>query len=274
MLARKRLPMLIPVLLTGCFSVDRNYVQERLNDGTFQASDSAIADVRGLKPQLQFPCRVAVYIKPGEHDWRWTPDDKTNLMLWADELKRERIASDVFTLPELMVNAEGKTDVRALRIAAARCGADVLFVIHGAAQTESHKNLGAVLDLTILGGFVVPASHRDSLFMIEGVLLDVDNGYIYTAVQSEGEGKIIRPTFLIEDRDAVEKAKARAIGQFRDEVLAHMRSLTAARPSPRLFNYTSIQTDDPKPKIVPSTPSSPRVVTDVITVNGVAIPKP
>jgi hypothetical protein len=60
--------------------MDRNLVRERLNDGSFQTSDSAIAEVRGLKPQLQFPCRIAVYMKPGEHDWRWTAEDKNTVM--------------------------------------------------------------------------------------------------------------------------------------------------------------------------------------------------
>src|SRR5579872_1158303 len=120
--------------MTGCFGygLSRSAIQERLNDGSLQSSDTAIADVRGLKPQLQFPCRIALYLKPGQHDWRWTTEDKAAMQLWANELKHEGIASDVFPLPELVVNnTDGKTDVRALRLAAARCGADALFVIHG-----------------------------------------------------------------------------------------------------------------------------------------------
>ncbi len=176
------------------------------------------------------------------------------------------------------MGADGKTDAKTLRIAAARCGADVLFLVHGAAQTESHKNLATVFDLTIVGGFIIPASHRDSLFRMEGVLIDVDNGYIYTAVQVEGEGKIMRPTFVIEDRDAVEKAKAKAVRVFREEMLTHMRTLAATPPSQRVFNYTSIQTDDPKPKpiVATSPPPGPRVHAewDVVTVGGITIPKP
>ncbi len=76
----KWLPILAPALLAGCLGMDRNLVRERLNDGSFQTSDSAIAEVRGLKPQLQFPCRIAVYMKPGEHDWRWTAEDKNTVM--------------------------------------------------------------------------------------------------------------------------------------------------------------------------------------------------
>ncbi len=235
MLSWKPLLVVVPVLLSGCtYGVTRNAIQERLNDGSLQTSDTAISDIRGLKPQLQFPCRIALYLKPGQSDWRWTPEDKAAMQQWAAELKREGIASDVFPLPDLLVSTnDGKTDVKALRLAAARCGADALFVVHGASQTESHQNFAAVFDLTIVGGFVIPASHRDSLFRIEGVLLDVDNGFIYTTVQAEGEGKIMRPTFVIEDKDAVEKAKVKALQQFGAGLLNQMRILaTTPGPSP------------------------------------------
>jgi hypothetical protein len=279
----KFLPIAFPVLLTGCFGygLSRDALQERLNDGSLQTTDTAIADVRGLKPQLQFPCRIALYMKPGQHDWRWTPEDKASMQQWAAALKNEGIASEVFPLPELVVNnSDGKTDVKALRIAAARCGADALFVIHGAAQTESHQNFASVFDITIIGGYVIPSSHRDSLFMIEGVLLDVDNGYIYTAVQAEGEGKIMQPSFVVEGKEAVQKAKARALKQFGDEVMSHMRVLAAAPPSPRVINYANIQTDDPKPKppeklvVMPVGPLSSIAVTNGNMVNTPTIPKP
>ena len=105
----------------------------------------------------------------------------------------------------------------------------MLLAVHGAAQTDSYKNFAAILDLTIVGGYVVPGSHKDSLFMIEGCLLDVDNGYIYTGAQAEGVGKIIRPTFLVEEKDAVARAKTKAVAQFGDELLRRIRSL-AGRP--------------------------------------------
>ncbi len=234
MLAWTRLPLILPVLLGGCTQgFDRSTQRERINDGSLQ-SDATIADARTVQPQLRFPCRIAVYLRPNERDWRWTPEDKAAMQHWGAALVGEGIASDVFPLPELVLAAEGKTaDTKALRLAAARCGADALFVVYGAAQTESYKNAASVFDVTLVGGFVVPSKHRDALFAIEGVLLDVDNGYIYTGAQAEGEGKIIRPTFLVEDKDAIAKAKAKALRQFGDEFLRRMRALAASPPVPR-----------------------------------------
>jgi rhombotail lipoprotein len=220
----KRLLCLVTVLLGGCAQgFDRDALRERLNDGTLQSPDAAIVEARTLKPQLRFPCRIAVHLKPSnDRNWRWTPEDKAAMEQWATALKAEGIATDVFPLPELLA---GKGEAKELRLAAAQCGADVLFVIHGAAQTDSYKNFAAVLNLTVVGGYVIPASHKDSLFMMEGVLLDVDNGYIYTGVQAEGVGKIVRPTFVIEEKDAIAQAKTKAVAQFGEEVLKRMRAV-------------------------------------------------
>lgn len=224
----KQFLLCVPLLLCGCASgFDRNALQERLNDGTFQMPDAAIAEARAMKPQLKFPCRIAVYLKPGDNQWRWTSEDRAAMERWSAALKTDGIASEVFPLPEMLT---GKGDVKELRLAAAKCGADVLFLIHGAAQTDSYKNPAAVFNLTVIGGYVIPGSHKDSLFMMEGCLLDVDNGYIYTAVQSEGVGKIIRPTFVIEDKDAIAAAKTKAIAAFGDEVLTRLRHMASGPP--------------------------------------------
>jgi hypothetical protein len=267
----KRWPGLVPVLLLGCQGMDRNPLQERLNDGSIQSPDAAIAEARGLQPQLKFPCRIAVYLKPGGSDWRWTPEDKAAMQQWAAALVREGIASDVFPLPELVITSDTK-DVKGLRLAAAKCGADALFVIHASTQTESSKNFATVLDYTIIGGYIVPASHRDSLFLLEGVLLDVDNGYIYTAVQAEGQGKIMRPTFVIEDKDAVVKAKAKAMTQFGEEVLGHMRALAAMPPTPRPATIQTVEARTKATPILGVLPGAPPGPGGVMT--GITIPKP
>jgi rhombotail lipoprotein len=217
---------LVPILLGGCTGAgfDRAALQERLNNGTLQSPDKAIADARAARPQLRFPCRVAVYLKPTDSaDWRWTPEDKAALEQCAAALKSEGLVTDVFPLPDMLHSHRG--DLFELRLAAAKCGADVLLVVQGVAETDSYKNAAAVLNLTVLGGFVVPASHRDSLFMMEGCLFDVDNEYIYTGVHAEGVGKIVRPTFLIEDKDAIALAKTKAIGQFGEELTRRIQAL-------------------------------------------------
>jgi hypothetical protein len=191
-----------------------------------QAGDPALTAVRSAKPQLRLPCRIAVYLKPPPGgEWRWTPEDKGALDQCVAALKKDGIVAEVFPLPEILA---GKGELKELRLAAARCGADALFLVHGASQTDSYSNAAAVLNLTVVGGYFVPSSHKDSLFTMEGVLLDVDNGYVYAAVQAEGGGKTLRPAFVSEEKDSVAMAKTRAIGAFSDELVRRMRSLAIA----------------------------------------------
>lgn len=223
--AWKALVWSAPVFLAGCaHGFNRDLLRERLADGSLQITDAAIADARALKPQLKLPCRVAYYLHPSSRsdDWRWTPEDRASFEPLAAALKQEGIASDVFPLPEMLV---GKGELKDLQLGAAKCGADVLLVVNGAAQSDKYKNPAALLYLTVVGGYVVPGNHVDSLFMLEGCLFDVDNGFVYTAAQAEGVGKIARPAFIIEERDAVAKAKKQAMGRFGEELLKQMRSV-------------------------------------------------
>ncbi len=236
--AWKALICCAPALLAGCANgFNRDLLRERLNDGSLQVTDAAIAEARSLKPQLKFPCRIAYCLKPSHRgDWRWSADDRAALEPLAGMLKREGIASEVFALPDMLV---GKGELKELQLAAAKCGADVLLVVDGASQSDSYMNPAAVLYLTIVGGYLVPGSHVDSLFMIEGCLFDVDNGFLYTSAQAEGVGKIVRPSFLIEEKDAITKAKTQAIGKFSDALLRQMKSLPESvvpPPAPHLTN--------------------------------------
>jgi hypothetical protein len=217
------LPALL--LLSGCAGgFNRAALSARMQDDSLQVTDEAILEAQSVKPQLRLPCRMAVYLKPSSQGaWRWSAKDRAALESWAATLKDQGIAADAFLLPEMIVS---RGELKEVRLAAARCGADALLVIQGAAETDSYLNPAAVLNLTVVGGYLVPGSHRDALFVIEGCLFDTGNGYLYAGAQAEGEGGIIRPTFIIEERDAVALAKAQALERFGPALLQRLRGLT------------------------------------------------
>jgi hypothetical protein len=245
--------LLLTVVLSGCATgFDRSALSERLqmdkmevldkeaesadnNDtapkpqkGRTEPSDGEIERARTANSQLTFPCRIAVYLKPAkDSNWRWTPQDKEVLNSWATVLRQQGIASHVFPMAGMFVN---DCDLKHLRMAAARYGADALLVVAGAAQTDNYINPAAMLNLTIVGGYIVPGSHSDALFIMQGGLMDVRNGCLYASVEAEGEGSIIRPTFLIEDKDAVAKAKRKALEAFGPEMLRHLKNLRDSFP--------------------------------------------
>ena len=67
--------------------------------------------------------------------------------------------------------------------------------------------------------------HHAALFLLEGGLIDVNNGFLYASMDAEGEGSILAPTFIIEEKEAVEQAKQAALKRFGAELLLRMHNL-------------------------------------------------
>lgn len=209
----------------GCTTgFDRVALHQQLNGNAFLVNDADIEKVLALKPQIRFPANVAVYLDSGRFgEWRWDAQDKQALTDWGEALKHEGIAASFFLIPDLIVGEKQNLD--SLRVAAARCGADVLLVIRGASQNNTYKNATAALNLTVVGGYVVPSTHCDSLFVMQGALIDVGNGFVYGSVETEGKGSIVRPKFTLEEKVATDEARRQALKRFGPELIHRMRNL-------------------------------------------------
>lgn len=225
MARRIALLVLVVALLPGCFArgFNRSSIYSRLQDSQIEVTDEEIAKAQSLKPQLAFPCRIAVYLstKSGE---RWSAKDRECIEQWAQTLKGEGIAADMFIMSELFASG---TTLKDMRAAAARHGAHALLVLQNGYEVDSYKNPAAVFNLTVVGGFIIPASHRNVLFVIQGGLVDVGNGFLYASMEAEGEAGVVRPSFLIEDRPAIDRAKQRALANFGPELLKRLRAVHA-----------------------------------------------
>jgi hypothetical protein len=250
--------------LAGCVTTstgfNRTILQERLHDDTGPVTDDEIKQIQALRSQISFPCRIAVALR-GDGDWRWTTKDRQVMETWAEALRREGIATDVIFMSTMFLQGETLKDMRA---AAAEHGADALLVIKGAAMTDSYMNPAAVFNVTVLGGFIVPGSRRDALFLMQAGLIDVRNGFLYASVEAEGEGSTIAPTFIIEERDAIDRAKQKALTNFGPELLRRMRNLYAGC-SPALPPL--VVRPQPQQPINPMPPPLPVVIRSIHPVN-------
>ena len=221
-------------LLAGCFTTgfDRSSLLTKMQAEApiFQDLDDDIAKVQALRPQMQFPCRIAAYLMPST---QWTSKEKEQIKSWGDKLKKEGSVLDFIIMTGMFAPAgTNSSNLKDARIAAAKHGADALLVLHGGYQTDSYVNPAAVLNLTIVGGYLVPASHRDVLFVVQGALLDVSNGFLFASMESEGQGKIIRPTFIAEEKAAVDLARQEAVAAFGSEFLQRVHNLhNASQPT-------------------------------------------
>jgi hypothetical protein len=224
---RKQILVLALCSLCGCMSgFNRDALTARFQNEGQVVTDEEITKIRALKPQLNFPCKIAVYMADENPSWRWTQQDKLELEGWAKGLVDAGIASDIFFISEMFTDKQ--PSLQSLRVASAKYGADALLTVRGAAQVDSYLNPAAVLNVTVVGGFVIPTHHRDALFMIRGALVDVGNGYLYATAESESVGKIIRPYFLVEDKDAIDKAKTMALPDFGSEMSKRIRMVHEA----------------------------------------------
>jgi rhombotail lipoprotein len=215
--------------LSGCAistGYNRGDLESRIHENAEKVVDEDIKEITALKPQLRFPCRIAVALTTtGQSECRWTPKDRQCMELWARSLRQEGIATDVVFMSNMFLKS---ATLREMRATAARYGADALLVVKGTAASTSRTNALALLNLTVLGGYVVPGSRCDALYLLEGGLVDVNNGFLYAAMETEGEGSMLAPTFIMEEKDAIEQAKQEALDAFGPELLMRMRNLRAS----------------------------------------------
>lgn len=221
--------MLPSLLLCGCVTTSsgfhREMLESSLQEKGMQIDDKDVKEAAAVKPQLSFPCRIAVYLDHPEHgcSWRWTGKDKDLMKTWACSLKEAGVVSDVVFMNGMF--APKDSSLKELRVAAARYGADAVFVVKAAEETDSYHNPASLLYATVVGGYLIPGSHRDTLFLIQGGLIDVGNGYLYATVESEGEANLVRPTFIMKDKDSIEAAKKMALDNFGPELMQQLKSL-------------------------------------------------
>ena len=231
--------------LAGCFAsgFDRGDLRSRLEQGaptaptSTQGEDADIRAALELQPALSLPFRLAVYLTdtsisaegtfhhgPGLRGgtWRWDGKDKELLLSVAEQLRTEGILSDMFLLSPARVAAG---NLRGIRLAAAQHGADAVLVVTGAEDTDCHANLLSLLYLTIVGSWIVPGTHADAIFLMDGAMWDVRNQYLYLSAEAEGLASRVRPIALLDEEEVIGEAKTRAVELFVPELLERLRAI-------------------------------------------------
>jgi rhombotail lipoprotein len=216
----------LALIFTGCVA-SKGFDRAFLRDSSGQAAtDQDIKAVLELKPQLPSPFKLAVYLNPSANYRRayWTDTEKNALLAYGNELKEARVISEVNLVSDATVQVShmstfpipyrGSNNLKDLRLAAARYGADALLIINDASSVDRYNNPAAFFYLTIIGAYLVPGTHSEALVMIKASLWDVRNEYLYATEEAEGIAKRIGPAFVLEDVDSIDQAKHLAIADF------------------------------------------------------------
>lgn len=230
-------------VLTGC-TTSKGFDRGALRDSTGPVTtDQMIQDVLALKPQLPAPFKLGVYLN--SHSWSynkrfWTDEEQNQLLAFGSQLKAAGIISDIYLISEDTVPGSNRwtfdswanRELKDLRLAAARYGADAVLLITDVSAVDRYNNPAALLYWTIVGAYVAPGTHSDALVMLRSSLWDVRNGYLYATQDAEGMAKKIGPAFLLKDTASIDEAKKVAIADFGAKLTERLMRLNAARPSP------------------------------------------
>lgn len=194
--------------------------------GLFAETD--VAQIQGLRPDLRTPFRLAIAPPVGpsaelrwtDRGWQrdagigvlrpWSADEKAVLERWAAEFVEAGVLSEVVFVPSVLVGGPrsepaadggpGTPLLSELRRASARLGADAVLVVSSWTATDTWDNAAAVLYLTLVGIAFVPGSEGRVVTISEGVLVDVENEYVYATGAAQCEEQTTRPFAFLYDR--------------------------------------------------------------------------
>lgn len=238
---------LIPILLTalsavGCSaSFNVAQMEERQWGGEKVFTDMDLARIEQLRPQLTVPFRLAV-APPLYEDWR-TPQqlegELAAIQAWGAELKKSGLVSEFIVLPKMLLGTPlgGRHThdyFKAVRVASARVQADAVLLLSSVTDVSSYVNPLCILNATIVGCYVVPGHHKAALTIVEGLVMDNRNEFLYWTGSAQARGSTMGPAALIDEEDAIRESRTSALKAF-GEALA--RDAQAFKPGPPGAKY-------------------------------------
>ena len=218
-------PLVLLAACAGSRGFDRGAMSRELRSDTPVVNDEEIAKVLALRPQIAPPFKLGVYFRSTQ---RWTGSDKDAVLGRVGRLVGAGPLSQVIPIADSVVTP--REDLKAIRLAAARYGADAVLVVNGATQIDRYGNAASALYWTVIGLFVVPGTSADALFLGNATLWDVRNEYLYASAEAEGSEHAIGTPFSVDDDRLRAAARAKGTKALGEEVERRLKAL--APPSP------------------------------------------
>jgi hypothetical protein len=213
---------------------------------TRQYTDGDVLEGFSHRAQLQFPAKLAVYERTSR-DADYDVRDNETVEAVIGLLREEKRFYQTVVLGPTFI--PGDITPMSLRRAAAAHRADLTLLCESDFQVRVRPTLLSLLNLTILGAFVVPSQTIEVESRVTAHLLDTRNGLIYHSSLRKKEWRGLVP--MAWGRDAVNRCRRELANRnYADTVsdlrgnLRHVERL-AAQPVP----------DPPSPR--PAAPRSP-----------------
>lgn len=196
-------------------------------------TENDIQQAFDAKPQLPKPFKLVVYFRetravPFRYmpywDLSWKPEDKDRFIKQLDKLTKLGEVSEIILLNDSVVEGQ---DNKALRLAAARTGADAVLICSAAADIDRYNNkLGPTYAL-IAPCFFIPGTEINALVMMNATMWDVRNNYLYLSVEAENTLHKTVPAIYNNEQLMINDAKPAALDALSREVISRLKTMAS-----------------------------------------------
>jgi hypothetical protein len=229
---KRILTVILLLALAACASsrgFDRGSLRSQIADQKV-ITEEDIQKTLSLQPQLPSPFKLAIYFAQPKTNryygslWNWRSEDKDTIIATSDALKSKGTINEAIVINEDIV--EGN-DNRAIRMAAARAGADAVLIVRGTSDIDRYNNTLGYSYALIVTPLFIPGTVADGLFMVTASMWDVRNQYLYLSSEAEGSARQTRPAVFIEEGQLIKAAKSDALTALSKEISVRLTKLTA-----------------------------------------------
>ncbi len=233
----------LTTLVSSCASlgsspVSMDELRQGLDRESLTFTDRTVEEIAGLQAELPRPFRLAIApprevvssqfnfytgqggTGSGSADV-WTSKEREVIQAWNERFRERGWLVDLVILPYSLVVPgvadadlrEGSTYLERVRVAAARERADAVLVIQSNSAAYSEFTPWAVLDLTLVGAMIFDAHRVHAATVMEGLLFDTRNEYLYLSASGEASMKDRTPAFMISqtERRLLERSRLAAL---------------------------------------------------------------
>ncbi|MDD9968104.1 MAG: hypothetical protein OXR73_17840 [Myxococcales bacterium] len=185
-------------------------------------SHREVAEAFELRAQLPKPYRLGIYFREpdGGAPWRWQQPHRGQLAAFADELAEDELEDELGAVFVVGRGTASSDTLSAIRVAAARHGADAVLVVSGSADVRRGSNPLAVTYLALAPLLFAPGSELSLTYRAHAEMWDVRNGYLYLSAETESEIEQLRPLAFIDEEEAAADGQEAAV----DALVAQLRT--------------------------------------------------
>ena len=226
------LVLLISIGCTSSQGFNRTAMSERLHGTPAPNTEVRLPSHQSARPSPPF--RLGIFFvkhqvpdTPSIRKVAWLSADRDQLLRELAPLRDEQLLADMFVLTDVRLRG---ADIKEIRQAGARFGADMVLIVDGVAGIDRYNNRYAWLYPTLLGAYLAPGTESDALMMATGSLLAVRSDWHMPIQIAEGQSKVKGAAAFVEDTAALKQAKERTIQVLGLRLADQLRLLTEELP--------------------------------------------